>query len=86
MNMTGLVTPNYGQMGTEMLPSGNRGARPYGQAFPTSSAPTDAGASMQSHVDSAMSGTGYRPESGRADRLSANIVGGFSLGDGINHR
>lgn len=80
---TGLVTPNYGQMGTESLPVGNGLAAPYGQAPQTSSAPTDTGASMQGPLSSATSNIGYRsisgpyrPEAGRADRLGANIVGG----------
>lgn len=76
MPYTGTVTPNYGQMGTESLPSGNGMAMPYGQAPQTSSAATDTGASMQGHQDSAQINIGYRPTAGRADRLSANIVGG----------
>ena len=72
------------EMGTELLPAGNRGAFPYGLAEPTSSAPTDSVYSMASgRNDSAESNIGYRPtsgpyrpEAGRADRLGANIVGG----------
>ena len=86
MNFKGLATPNYSQMGTEVLPSGNRGAMPYGQAEPTSQAPMVSTASMQgSGTDSAASGIGYRPMAGRADRLAANIVGGTdfdNLGSG----
>jgi hypothetical protein len=76
MNVSGLVTPNYGQMGTELLPAGNRAALPYGQAPATSAAPTDSVMSMQGHQDAATENYGYRPAAGRADRLSANIVGG----------
>ena len=79
-----MYTPDYGQMGTEMLPAGNGMASPYGQADPTSQAPLMATNSMAGNgVDSATSNIGYRgssgpyrPEAGRADRLGANIVGG----------
>lgn len=71
----GLTHPNYGEMGTESLPVGNGPANPYGQASPTSSAATDTGASMQGHQDSSIINIGYRPETGRADRLNSNIVG-----------
>lgn len=76
----GLVTPNYGQMGTEMLPTGTGPALGYGNAPHTASAPTDSIASMQGPLSSAQVNIGYRPESGRADRLSANIVGGNGIG------
>jgi hypothetical protein len=76
VNSAGLVTPNYGQMGTEMLPSGNRMAAPYGQAPATSAAPTDSVMSMQGPQGPAHENYGYRPAAGRADRLQANIVGG----------
>jgi len=76
VNFTGLTTPNYGSMGTEMLPAGNRMAAPYGQAPATSAAPTDSIPSMQGRQDSGVINIGYHPEAGRADRLSANIVGG----------
>lgn len=76
MEFKGLITPNYGQMGTEVIPQGNASAAPYGQAPRTSAAPTDSVPSMQGHTDSAQVNIGYRPLSGRADRLSANIVGG----------
>lgn len=83
MPYTGEYTPNFGQMGTEVLPVGNGLAAPYGQAPPTSGAPTDSVFSMQGSQDSATSNIGYRPtsgpyrpEAGRADRLGANIVGG----------
>ncbi len=91
---TGLVTPNYGQLGTEVLPAGNRHEAPYGEATPTSAAPTDSVFSMAGRgPDSAADSTGYRPDSnpapyrpaaGRADRLGANIVGGGfdTLGSG----
>lgn len=92
--MAGLVTPNYGQMGTESLPVGNGMATPYGQAPQTSSAATDTGASMQGPGESAQANIGYRPVAGRADRLSANIVGGSDFdnlasggySDGATHR
>lgn len=74
--MNGLVTPNYGQMGTEVLPAGNRAAIPYGSTPPTSQAPTDGGVALMGRTDSAVSNIGYRPMAGRADRLAANIVGG----------
>ena len=76
LGFKGLTHPNYGEMGMETIPQGNGAAIPYGQAPQTSSAATDTGASMQSHVDSAQANIGYRPLAGRADRLSANIVGG----------
>lgn len=72
------VTPNFGQMGTEMPIGGNAAANPYGIAPATSAAPTDSVLSMQGPQDSAASGTGYQPMAGRADRLSANIVGSSS--------
>lgn len=78
----GLVVPNYGQMGTEMLPAGNRMESPYGQAPATSSAPTDSVASMQGPAESAQANIGYRPVAGRADRLAANIVGGTTDSQG----
>lgn len=81
MNVSGLVTPNYGQMGTEVLPAGNRVAVPYGQAPATSAAPTDSVMSMQGHADAAHENVGYRPVAGRADRLAANIVGGTTFDD-----
>jgi hypothetical protein len=83
MPYTGEYTPNFGQMGTEVLPMGNAAAQPYGLADPTSQAPLMATNSMAGNgVDSATSNIGYRgssgpyrPEAGRADRLGANIVG-----------
>lgn len=72
------VTPNFGQMGTEMPAGGNGPANLYGMASPTSAAPTDSILSMQGPQDSAQANIGYRPEAGRADRLAANIVGGHS--------
>lgn len=78
MPYTGEYTPNYGQMGMEsMIPQGTGRATPYGQADPTSQAPLMATNSMAGNgVDSGQVNIGYRPESGRADRLQANIVGG----------
>jgi hypothetical protein len=70
-----MATPDYGQMGAELV-GGNGPARPYGMADPTSAAPLMATNSMQGPASSAQVNIGYRPESGRADRLSANIVGG----------
>lgn len=55
-------------------------ADPYGLAPPTSAAPTDSVPSMQGHQDSAVVDIGYKPTAGRADRLSANIVGGSGVG------
>lgn len=72
------VTPNFGQMGTEMPVGGNGPASPYGQANPTSVAPLMSTGSMQGGIDSAQTHIGYRPQAGRADRLSANVVGGGS--------
>lgn len=80
------VTPNYGQMGTEIPVGGNGPATPYGIATGTSAAPTDSVMSMQGGQDSAVANIGYRPEAGRADRLSANIVGGYDGATGIPHR
>jgi hypothetical protein len=82
--MPGMYTPDFNQMGAEVLPAGNGPARPYGLADPTSQAPLMATNSMAGNgVDSATSNIGYRgssgpyrPEAGRADRLGANIVGG----------
>jgi hypothetical protein len=94
MPYTGEYHPNYGEMGMEsMIPQGTGRATPYGQADPTSQAPLMATNSMAGNgVDSAKDGTGYHPETpyypaaGRADRLSANIVGGTgnfnSMSDG----
>lgn len=76
MNVSGLVTPNYGQMGTENLPAGNRAEMPYGMGPGVNSAPTDVGHTMQGPAEAAHENVGYRPMAGRADRLSANIVGG----------
>lgn len=77
VNVSGQYTPNYGQMGTEVLPSGNGAALPYGLGDRTSAQAAMPLNSMQSSgQDSATSNIGYRPTSGRADRLSANIVGG----------
>lgn len=72
--MAGLVTPNYGQMGTENLPAGNGPAIPYGSTPAPATGMVSTG-SMQGPMSSATSNIGYRPTSGRADRLSANIVG-----------
>jgi hypothetical protein len=65
-------------MGMETdIPQGTGRAMPYGQADPTSQAPLMATNSMAGNgVDQAAGITPYRPESGRADRLGANIVGG----------
>jgi hypothetical protein len=83
LNVSGLYTPNYGQMGTEVLPVGNGLANPYGSTPPIGAATTVPTASMQQGTDSAQSNIGYRsssgpyqPAAGRADRLGANIVGG----------
>lgn len=79
----GMWTPDYNQMGTEMLPAGNGAAIPYGPPDMASAAPLMNTHSMQQGQDSAASNIGYRgssgpyrPEAGRADRLGANIVGG----------
>lgn len=77
--MAGLVTPNYGQMGTENLPSGNGPAMPYGSSPAAGAAPMLNTASMQGPASSAVVNIGYRPEAGRADRLGANIVGGSTF-------
>lgn len=66
--------PNYSQMGTESLPVGT------GPAYEGIGAQTIAGSvtptgSMQGPGSPAHENVGYRPEAGRADRLSANIVG-----------
>ena len=84
MEFIGHTHPNYGEIGTEVIPQGNGAAQPYGLGDPTSAAPLMATNSMAGNgVDSATSNIGYRgssgpyrPEAGRADRLSANIVGG----------
>jgi len=81
MEFKGLVTPNYGQIGTETIPQGNGAAMPYGIAPATSSAPTDSVPSMQGRQDSARVDIGYRPLAGRADRLAANIVGSTDFGN-----
>lgn len=80
MNFSGLVTPNYGQMGTENLPAGNGPAIPYGAGNPAASGPVLSTGTMQGPSSPATSNIGYRPTSGRADRLDANIVGGYSGG------
>ena len=80
MNVVG-NTPNFGQMGTEHLPSGNGAAQPYGLANSTTAAPMMTTNSMQGPQDSAIANIGYRPESGRADRLGANIVGSSGAGN-----
>lgn len=71
----GLTTPNFGQMGGEMPLGGNGRANPYG-SFPGPVAAPAMPLLGGGHVDSATSNIGYRPTSGRADRLDANIVGG----------
>lgn len=71
----GLATPNYGQMGTEIV-GGNGPALPLGQMGPAPAAAQVSTGSMQGPSSSAAANIGYRPETGRADRLSANIVGG----------
>lgn len=89
MEFIGLTHPNYGEIGTEMIPQGNGPAQPYGLSEPTSGAPTDSVYSMANgKQDSATSNIGYRPESspyrpsaGRADRLTANIVGSSTFDD-----
>jgi hypothetical protein len=78
--MPGLITPNYGQMGTEHLPAGNGPAIPYGSTPTSGGSAVVSTASMQGPQDSAYSNTGYRPEAGRADRLAANIVGSNGVG------
>jgi hypothetical protein len=70
----GLYTPNDGQMGTVGY-TGTGPAQPYGQADPTSAAPVLSTGTMQGPGMSAVDGTAYKPVAGRADRLSANIVG-----------
>ncbi len=89
MEFKGLTHPNYGEMGTSVIPQGNGAAQPYGQSPATSTAPTDSTFTMGG-TDSARSSIGYRPESGvqryrpeagRGDRLAANIVGGSTFGD-----
>jgi hypothetical protein len=74
------ATPNFGQMGTEMPVGGNGPAMPYGLGPQTSAAPTDSIGGMQGPQDSAVVDIGYKPMAGRADRLSANIVGGSGVG------
>lgn len=79
----GELVPNAGMMGTDSVPQGTGRVVPYGSSVPITQAPLMATNSMQSGQDSATSNIGYRgtsgpyrPESGRADRLGANIVGG----------
>jgi len=66
---------NFGAMGTEHLPAGNGPAIPYGSTLGGISGPIVNIASMQGPMSSATSNIGYRPTSGRADRLDSNIVG-----------
>jgi hypothetical protein len=70
---------------------GTGAAIPYGSTPATGAAPSMGLSEMGGKLDSAATGIGYtpvssppgryRPESGRADRLSANIVG--SSGEGL---
>jgi hypothetical protein len=69
------MTPNFGQMGTESLPGGN-GPADLGQGAQTLAGSVIPTGSMQGPGSPAHENVGYRPEAGRADRLSANIVGG----------
>jgi hypothetical protein len=66
---------NFGSMGTENLPAGNGPAIPYGSTPSGMGGPMVNTASMQGPMSSATSNIGYRPTSGRADRLNSNIVG-----------
>ena len=75
MNFSGLVTPNYGQIGTENLPAGNGPAIPYGGSPTGMSGPMINTHSMQGPMSSAVENVGYHPSVGRGDRLASNIVG-----------
>ena len=66
-------------MGTEHLLAGNGPAIPYGGTPTGGGAPMVATGTMQGPASSAVANIGYRPEAGRADRLSANIVGGSTF-------
>lgn len=78
---SGIKSPDFRQMGTEMPVGGNGPATPYGSSVPFTDAVRIGTHSMQLGTDSARADIGYRPVPGRADRLAANIVGEGTFGD-----